>query len=163
MSEEIRKMIDKINNFNEFTNLDRLKQLYISNEFSKEEVVDISDEGYFNNIEWLNQNTLIVYRSISLPESKVDNFKKSINNGIGQYWSFNKDIHSIWGSNAEYEISKNENIIDIRCKGYLKLDDIDFKDLLYAFNDDFYHFCHEQEIRGKLSGDTIKVIDCRIY
>jgi hypothetical protein len=163
MSEYIRKMIDKVKNFKEFTNTDKLKQHYIDNGFSEEDIIDITKQGYFDNIEWLNESTLIVYRSISLPESKVNDFKKSKNNGIGQYWSFNKNIHSVWGRNAEYEISKNENIIDIRCKGYLKLQDIDFEDLFYAFKDDFHNFCDEQEIRGKLSGDTIEVIACLNY
>jgi hypothetical protein len=145
---------------NEYTNISKLKQLYINNGFSNEDIVAITEEGYFNNIEWLDENTLIVYRSISLPERKVNKFKKSIGSGIGQYWSYNKDIEPIWGGNADYEVDKNENIVDIRCKGYLKLQDIDFKDLLYAFNDDFHNFCDEQEIRGKNSGDTIKVIAC---
>jgi len=145
---------------NEHTNISMLKHLYINNGFSNEDVVSITEEGYFNDIEWLDKNTLIVYRSISLPESKVNKFKMSINNGIGQYWSYNKDIEPIWGGNAEYEINKNENIVDIRCKGHLKIQDIDFEDLLYAFNDDFHNFCDEQEIRGINSGDTIKVIEC---
>jgi hypothetical protein len=171
MSKDIRKMIDKVKNFksflneniqNEDTNINKLKQLYINNGFSIEDIIVITEEGYFNNIEWLNENTLIVYRSISLPESKLVNFKKTISDGIGQYWSFDKNIEPIWGSNAEYEVNKNERIVDIRCEGYLKLEDIDFEDLLYAFNDDFHHFCDEQEIRGKDGGDTIKVKKCLI-
>lgn len=139
-----------------------LKQLYIENGFSDDDIINISREGYFDNIEWLNDKTLIVYRSLSIPKGKIDIFLKSINNGIGQYWSFNKGIESIWGSNTEYEYP-NEDIVDIRCKGYLKIEDIDFEDLLYAYNDDFHNFCYEQEIRSKLGGDKIKVIDCQIY
>jgi len=170
MSKDIRKMIDKVKNYNQFVNensvdtnnVNNLILLYVNNGFSSENIIDIRKEGYFNGIEWLDENTLIVYRSISLPESKVTGFKKSISGGIGQYWSYNKNIDPIWGGNAEYEADKNENIINIRCKGYLKLQDIDFEDLLYAFNDDFHHFCDEQEIRGRQSGDTIKVKECFI-
>ena len=139
-----------------------LKQLYIENGFSNDDIINISEEGYFNNIEWLNDTTLIVYRSISIPKNKLNDFLKSTNNGIGQYWSFDKNIESIWGGNVDYEYP-NEDIINVRCKGYLKLKDIDFDDLLYAYNDDFHNFCDEQEIRSKLSGDKIKVIDCQTY
>ena len=147
---------------NDQKNISKLKQLYINNGFSNEDILSITEEGYFNDIEWLNNNTLIVYRSISLPESKLDYFKKSIGVGIGQYWSFDKNIEPIWGGNAEYEVNINERIVDIRCEGYLKLQDIDFEDLLYAFNDDFHNFCDEQEIRSKEGGDMIKVKKCLI-
>jgi len=157
----IRDFLNK-NIQNKYTNISKLKQLYINNGFSNEDIVAITEEGYFNNIEWFDENTLIVYRSISLPESKLDDFEKSIGGGIGQYWSFDKNIEPIWGGNVEYEVNKNERIVDIRCEGYLKLQDIDFEDLLYAFNDDFHHFCDEQEIRGKNGGNRIKVKKCLI-
>lgn len=139
-----------------------LKNLYLENGFTNEDIFHMDNEGYFENIEWLNDEVLIVYRSLSIPKSKVENFLKSINKGIGQYWSFNKDIEPIWGGNAKYEYP-NEDIINIRCKGFLKIEDIDFEDLLYAYNDDFYNFCNEQEIRGKLGGGTIQVTSCWTY
>jgi hypothetical protein len=151
-----------IENQNKSDNTNLLKSHYIKNGFTGEDILNMSDEGYFNNIEWVDNNTLIVYRSLSLPKNKINDFLKSAVNGIGQYWSFNKDIESIWGSNTEYEYP-NEDIVDIRCKGHLKLKDIDFEDLLYAYSDDFHHFCDEQEIKGKLGGNKIKVVDCQIY
>lgn len=149
-------------NQNNNDNIISLKKLYIKNGFTNEDILNMSYEGYFNNIEWFNDKTLIVYRSLSLPKIKINEFLKSANNGIGQYWSFNKDIKPIWGRNTEYEYP-NEDIVDVRCKGYLKVKDIDFVDLIYAYNDDFHNFCDEQEIRGKLNGDKIKVIDCQTY
>ena len=156
----IREFLNE--NQNKGNNIILLKKLYIKNGFTNEDILSISDEGYFNNIEWLNDKTLIVYRSLSIPKSKINEFSKSVNNGIGQYWSFNKDIEPIWGSNTEYEYP-NEDIVDIRCKGYLKIEDIDFEDMLYAYNDDFHNFCDEQEIRSKLGGNKIEVVDCQVY
>lgn len=138
-------------------NINNLKELYTKNGFSENDIYELSEEGYFDNIEWFDDNTLVIYRSLSLPESKVDNFMNSLDKGIGRYWSFNKNIESIWGGNAEYEAERGEEIIDIRCKGHLKLSDIDFDDLLYAYNDDFHNFSDEKEIRGK----NIKVIECK--
>lgn len=151
-------------NFKQFSNIEKLKELYIKNGFDIEDVNDLSEEGYFDNIEWFDNNTLTVYRAISLNYKNLDNFKKNINNGIGRYWSYDKNIQSIWGSNLDYDedVKDDDNIINIRCKGHLKINDIDFDDLLYAFNDDFYNFCSEKEIRGKLSGDTIDVIKYEI-
>jgi hypothetical protein len=156
-------MIKDVMNFGEFSNIDRLKNLYLEKDFTIGDIEDIYKEGYFKNIEWFDKNTLIVYRSVSILESNLDEFKKSMNKGIGRYWSFNKNIDAIWGGNAEYLAKDNEKIVYIRCKGYLKLIDIDFDDLSYAFKDDFHHFCDEQEIRGKLSGDVIKVVDYSEY
>jgi len=158
----IKTTIRKFLTENKNDNINKLKQLYFKNGFSGENIINMVEEGYFKDIEWLDENTLIVYRSISLPESRVNKFKTSIGGGIGQYWSYNKNIDSIWGRNAEYEVGKNENIVDIRCKGYLNLEDIDFEDLRYAFNDDFHNFCDEQEIRGKQGGITIKLKKCFI-
>lgn len=148
---------------NKISNIYKLKQLYRKNGFTNEDIKQISDAGYFDNIEWIDNQTLKVYRSLSIPKSKLDDFLKNFDDGIGIYWSFYNKIESIWGSNAEYEAEKNEDIINIRCFGELKLSDIDFKDCLYAYKDDFHHFTDEKEIRGKNGGDTIKVIGYEIY
>lgn len=144
-------------------NIDNLKKLYLENGFTIIDIEDLSKEKYFNDIQWFDDNTLKVYRSLALPENQFQEFLNSIKNGIGRYWSFNKNIDAIWGNNVEYQKNKNEKIIYIRCIGKLKLSDIDFDDCLYAFNDDFYSFTIEKEIRGKKGGDTIKVVDYKIF
>ena len=37
----------------------------------------------------------------------------------------------------------------------LKLEDIDWQDMMIAYRDDFHHFCDEKEIRG-----NIKKLEC---
>jgi hypothetical protein len=46
------------------------------------------------------------------------------------------------------------------CTGYLKIKDIDWKMMKYAYNDDPYNFGSESEIRGVDGGNSIKVIEC---
>lgn len=142
---------------------DIFKKMFIENGFIQTDLREIESTGYFNNIE-IDKNGLIVYRSISLPEHKVYDFLKLDTNGIGQYWTLRDDLDSVWGGNAEYEKKyPSEKIINIRCKGYLKFDDIDWKMMLYAYNDDFYHFTNEKEIRGNNGGDTITILSCNTY
>jgi len=173
MSKEIREMIDKVKNFKqfvnenskEFTNTDKLKQLYLNNGFSDKNVMDMAEEGYFNKIEWFDEDTLIVYRSITLLESEINEFKNDVkkNKGVGQYWSFDSEIRSIWGGNADFRNDNKENIFDILITGHLKLKNIDFNDLVYAFKDDYYNFISEKEIRGLKGGNSVKVISYKIH
>ena len=148
----------RIKKFNDIeSKLDRLKKLYTNNGFTQQDIKDMYDDGYFKNVEWVDDETLKIYRSLSLPESEVNDLTKG---EIGVYWSFDKDIKPIWGNNMDY-YEGDEKIVDIRCVGHLKLDDIDFKDCLYAMNDDYHNFTDEQEIRGKNGGNSIKVIMCK--
>lgn len=167
MSKEVREHINKVKNFSQFLNenvsIDDFRKMFLENGFTTSDLNEINKTNYFNNIK-INENGLFVYRSISLPEHKVNDFLKLGTNGIGEYWTLRDDLDSVWGSNAEYEkLHPKEKIINIRCKGYLNLSDIDWEMMLYAYNDDFYHFTDEKEIRGKNGGNIIKVMNCNTY
>ena len=46
------------------------------------------------------------------------------------------------------------------CIGHLKIKDIDWQMMKYAYKDDYWHFTSESEIRGVNGGNSIKVVDC---
>ena len=143
--------------------VDMLKSLFIKNGFTQDDLQRILEENsnYFNQIEFYNNETIIVYRTISLPRRLADKFialdKKEIGEGIGEYWTLDKEFGSaVWGG-GHYE---GEETFDITCVGHLKIKDIDWEIMKYAFKDDGWHFGSESEIRGVNGGNCIKVIEC---
>jgi hypothetical protein len=148
--------------------LDKFKNSFIENGFTKEDLLFIEQEKnqfketYFDGVSFFDDETLIVYRTLALPKILADEFvklnKKEIREGIGEYWTLNKELAwSIWGS-GHYE----EETFDVMCIGHLRMKDIDWKSMLYAFNDDIYHFASESEIRGINGGNAIKVVKCEL-
>ena len=143
--------------------VDMLKSLFIKNGFTQDNLQRILEENsnYFNQIEFYNNETIIVYRTIALPRRLVDKFiqldKEEIGDGIGEYWTLDKEFGSaVWGG-GHYE---GEETFDITCVGHLKIKDIDWEMMKYAFNDDGWHFGSESEIRGINGSNSIKVVKC---
>lgn len=143
--------------------VDIFKSLFIKNGFTQDDLQRIleENENYFNQIEFYDNETIIVYRTIALPRRLVDKFialdKKEIGEGIGEYWTLDKEFGSaVWGG-GHYE---GEETFDITCVGHLKIKDIDWEMMKYAFNDDGWHFGSESEIRGVNGGNSIKVVKC---
>lgn len=154
-----------IKNYNQFIDrINNLKKVYLENGFSQENVNLLSEGGYFNDIKYKDNDTLFVFRSITLLESEIDEFKNDVkeNIGIGIYWSFDNEIRSIWGNNVDYRNDNKEKTFDVLSTGILKIKDIDFVDLLYAFNEDCYSNISEKEVRGKNYSKTILIIDYKI-
>jgi hypothetical protein len=142
--------------------VDMLKSLFIKNGFTQNEldIIIEENENYFNQIEFYDNETLIVYRALDLPRKLANDFiklnQKEIGEGIGEYWTFDKNLqNAIWGE-GQYEA---ETYL-VQCKGHLNINDIDWEMMKYAFNDDIYHFSQESEIRGVNGGNSIKVIEC---
>jgi len=143
--------INKINNQEDF------KKLFIDNGFSENDVYEISQTGYFKYIEFIDKGTILVYRTLQLPSKIADEFIHLKHQNIGEYWTLNKNfISAIWGE-GQYE---EEDTFNIVCTGHLRIKDIDWVMMRYAFNDDFHNFTDEYEIRGKNGGDAIKVVKC---
>jgi hypothetical protein len=143
--------------------VDMLKSLFIKNGFTQDDLQRILEENknYFNQIEFYDNETIIVYRTIALPRRLVDKFiqldKQEIGEGIGEYWTLDKEFgRAVWGG-GHYE---GEETFDITCVGHLNIKDIDWEMMKYAFNDDGWHFGSESEIRGVNGGNAIKVIEC---
>ena len=135
-----------------------LKSLFLNNGFKADDVLELEKCGYFSKIKWSDSNTLIVYRSVSIPVDEVKSFYSTVKNGIGQYWSFDSNIKSIWGN-----MDNDQKYVNIRCVGHLELNNIDWNDMIHAINDDFYHFCYEYEIRALDFSNKIDVIECKVY
>ena len=142
--------------------VEKMKDLFLQNGFTEDELQIIVEENpnYFNQIEFQDNKTLIVYRALELPRKLADKFiklnKKEIGEGIGEYWTFDKNLqNAIWGD-GQYE----EETYIIQCKGHLDISDIDWEMMKYAYDDDIYHFSQESEIRGVNGGNSIKVVDC---
>ena len=109
-------------------------------------------ESYFDNIEWVNDNTLKVYRNITILENELEEYLDNPPVNIGEYWTLSKALDSaVWG----YGYDDDKDRIEIRCEGELNLEDINWERMLYAYNDEIYHFVSEKEIRG-----DIKIIKC---
>ena len=143
--------------------VDMLKSLFIKNGFTQNEldIIIEENENYFNQIEFYDNETLIVYRALDLPRKLANDFiklnQKEIGEGIGEYWTFDKNLqNAIWGE-GQYEA---ETYL-VQCKGHLNINDIDWEMMKYAFNDDIYHFSQESEIRGVNGGNSIKVIEIK--
>jgi len=148
------------------SNINNFKNLFLKHGFTEEDLSFLENEknqfkeSYFDGIEFFDDETLIVYRTLALPKEIADNFiklnKNEVEQGIGEYWTLNKKLAwSIWGG-GHYD----EETFDVLCTGHLKLKDIDWDMMDYAFNDDIYHFSNESEIRGVKGGKTIKVVKC---
>ena len=145
-----------------FGETDKIKNIFLENKFTEDDLQIIleENENYFNQIEFYDNETLIVYRALELPRKLADKFiklnKKEISDGIGEYWTFDKNLqNAIWGD-GHYE----EETYLIQCKGHLKIKDIDWEMMKYAYDDDIYHFSQESEIRGVNGGNSIKVVEC---
>jgi hypothetical protein len=149
--------------FDEGGEVDKIKNIFLENGFTEDDLKTILEENdnYFNQIEFYDNETIIVYRTIALPRRLVDKFiqldKEEIGGGIGEYWTLDKDFGSaVWGE-GHYE---GEDTFETMCTGYLKIKDIDWEMMKYAYNDDPYNFASESEIRGVDGGNSIKVIEC---
>ena len=143
--------------------VDKIKNIFLENGFTEDNLKRILEENdnYFNQIEFYDNETIIVYRTIALPRRLVDKFiqldKEEIGGGIGEYWTLDKDFgRAVWGD-GHYE---GEYTFETMCTGYLKIKDIDWEMMKYAYNDDPYNFGSESEIRGVDGGNSIKVIEC---
>lgn len=129
--------------FENYTIIDKLKKSFLMNGFDNDDISELEIEKYFDNIEYFDENTLIVYRAIEVLDDNIDY------SDIGKYWSFSKNTYPIWRNDDD------NDYYDVRCKGLLKFDDIDWRDMMVAYKNDFHNFCDEKEIRG-----YIKVISC---
>ena len=149
--------------FDEGGKVDKIKNIFLENGFTEDDLQRIleENENYFNQIEFYDNETIIVYRTIALPRRLVDKFialdKKEIGEGIGEYWTLDKEFgRAVWGG-GHYE---EELTYEVMCKGHLKIKDIDWEMMEYAYNDDPYNFGSESEIRGVNGGNSIKVVEC---
>jgi len=130
--------------FEDYSNSKNLEQLFLENGFDNDDIYELNQERYFDDIEYFDENTLIVYRAIEVLNDDYMDCEY-----IGEYWSFSKNIYPIWRNDD------GDEYYDVRCKGFLKLEDIDFRRVMIAYKDDFHNFCDEKEIRG-----NIKIIEC---
>jgi len=136
-----------------------LEYLFLENGFTENELNDIKETGYFNNIEYSN-NKIKIYRSLSLPKHKVIVFYNNIDD-IGEYWSLRSDLGPVWGRIAQDNLMfPKEEIIDIKCHSYIQANEIDWVMMRYAYDDDFHNFTDEKEIRIINFGKNIKDIKC---
>ena len=154
---------EKFENY-KFNEVGHIENLFLQNGFTEDELQRIleENENYFKQIEFYDNETLIIYRTIALPKKLVDKFikldKKAIGDGIGEYWTLDKEFgRSVWGG-GHYE---GEETFDVTCVGHLKIKDIDWEMMKYAFNDDPYNFGSESEIRGVNGGNYIKIVGCQ--
>jgi hypothetical protein len=134
---------------------EKLKKLYREN-LDEEDMDMLEMEGYFDDIEWLDDNTLIVYRFLAIPLNEVSKFKKDVMKGnIGLYWTLRNDLYPVWGYTP---LDKEGDKQEFKVIGHLKLDDIDFESIKEGLAEEDVYFGTEKEIRGKDWSNSIKII-----
>ena len=144
---------------NEKINTDgnRLRDFYIKNLPS--DMISILDDGeYFDDIEWIDDDTVKVYRFLAIGEDIVDKFKATVMDGnIGLYWTFRDDLGPVWGYSPYDEDGEKQ---EFRVTGHIKLSDIDFVNIMIGIEEEMDHFGTEKEIRGKDGSKNIKIVVC---
>lgn len=148
--------------FEDKRNINFIKHIFINNGFTYDEVSDIEDySDYFEYFQFLTNDTIIIYRNITVLDTDREEFEDNyFNNDIGEYWSLkNNDSRSmaIWGDRGD---GLDDRRVEYQCIGYLKLEDINWKMMKYAFLDDFHHFTDEYEIRANEPSKDIIIKKC---
>ena len=130
----------------------------MSNGWSESEVDELIKDKYFDSFDFIDDDSFYVYRNITVLNTEIDKFEKTyFNNDIGIYWSLSNDTRALWGDRGDGD---DINRTEYQCIGILKIKDINWQELRYAYDDFYPHFLDEREMRAIYPQKNIKIIKC---